>query len=361
MGPLAGMRVIEIAGIGPGPFCAMMLADLGAEVVRVERPGAAPPGPHDVLSRGRAFVALDLKSPRGRDALLRLVERAGALLEGFRPGVMERLGLGPDACLARNPKLVYGRMTGWGQDGPLAQAAGHDINYIALAGALWPIGRRGQRPVPPLNLVGDFGGGGMLLACGMLAALLAVARGCEGQVVDAAMVDGAALLMAPFYGLLAQGRWRNAREANRLDGACPYYDTYECADGKWVAVGALELQFFALLLERLGLDPARFAAREDPARWPAIRAEFEAVFRSQPRDHWAALFEGSDACLAPVLDLEEAPRHAHNLARGSFTPHPAPAPRFSATPTARSPAAGAAASAAQLAAWGLAPGDLEPG
>jgi alpha-methylacyl-CoA racemase len=339
----------------------MMLADLGAEVLRIDRPDG-PPGGHaaDVLGRGRRSVALDLKQPAAVEAVLRLVEGADVLVEGFRPGVMERLGLGPDACHARNPRLVYGRMTGWGQEGPLASAAGHDITYIALTGALWSMGRAGERPVPPLNLVGDFGGGGMLLAYGIMAALFEANRSGSGQVVDAAMTDGSATLMGAFYGQLAQGRWNNARESNLLDGACPYYDTYECADGKYVAVGALEPQFFALLLQGLGLDPARFADRTDPARWPAIKAEFAAIFRRHPRDHWAQVFGGTDACVAPVLDLEEAPRHPHNAARGTFLARgggmqPAPSPRFSRTPPAEpapAPRRGADGEAA-LADWGL--------
>ena len=317
-GPLAGYRVVELAGIGPGPFCGMVLADLGADIVRVDRPGGAAGSTYDVVGRGRRSVALDLKSAAGREGCLALIERADALIEGFRPGVMERLGLGPAECHARNPRLVYGRMTGWGQDGPWAKTAGHDINYIALTGALWSIGRQDERPPPPLNLIGDYGGGGILLALGILAALLEAKGSGRGQVVDAAMTDGAALLMSVFYGLHASGRWANAREANRLDGACPYYDTYVCADGKFVAVGALEPQFFALLLKGLGLDPARYAEREDQARWPAIRADFAAVFRTKSRDAWAVIFDGSDACVAPVLDLEEAPRHPHNAARATF-------------------------------------------
>jgi alpha-methylacyl-CoA racemase len=362
-GPLEGLRVIEVAGIGPGPFCCMMLADLGAEVLRIDRPDG-PKGGHaaDVLGRGRRSVALDLKRPEAVDAVLALVARADVLVEGFRPGVMERLGLGPEACQARNPRLVYGRMTGWGQEGPLAPVAGHDITYIALTGALWSMGRAGERPVPPLNLVGDFGGGGMLLAFGIMAALFEAGRSGRGQVVDAAMTDGSATLMGAFYGLLAQGRWRNAREANLLDGACPYYDTYECADGKYVAVGALEPQFFALLLQGLGLDPARYADRADPTRWPAIRADFAAAFRRHPRDHWAGVFDGGDACVAPVLDLEEAPRHPHNAARGTFLERgggfqPAPSPRFSRTPPAApapAPRRGADGAAA-LSDWGVDP------
>ncbi|MDI3307916.1 MAG: CaiB/BaiF CoA-transferase family protein [Acetobacteraceae bacterium] len=337
MGPLKGLRILEFAGIGPGPFCGMLLADLGAEVVRLDRKEGPPGTRQDFVGRGRRSLALDLKSPAAVQAALRLVEGADALIEGFRPGVMERLGLGPEACLARNPRLVYGRMTGWGQDGPLAQAAGHDINYIALTGALWSIGRPGERPVPPLNLVGDYGGGGMLLALGMLAALLEAKGSGRGQVVDAAMVDGAALLMAPIYAMLARGRWRNERGANMLDGAAPWYDTYECADGRYVAVGPIEPQFFDLMIAKLGLDPARFAGRMEPANWPALKAELAAVFRSRTRDDWAALFEGTDACVAPVLDLHEAPAHPHNKARGTFQQRegavqPAPAPRFSRTP-----------------------------
>lgn len=337
MGPLKGLRILEFAGIGPGPFCGMLLADLGAEVVRLDRKEGPPGTRQDFVGRGRRSLALDLKSPAAVQAALRLVEGADALIEGFRPGVMERLGLGPEACLARNPRLVYGRMTGWGQDGPLAQAAGHDINYIALTGALWSIGRPGEQPVPPLNLVGDYGGGGMLLALGMLAALLEAKGSGRGQVVDAAMVDGAALLMAPIYAMLARGRWRNERGANMLDGAAPWYDTYECADGRYIAVGPIEPQFFDLMIAKLGLDPARFAGRTEPANWPALKAELAAVFRSRTRDDWAALFEGTDACVAPVLDLHEAPAHPHNKARGTFQQRegavqPAPAPRFSRTP-----------------------------
>ena len=337
MGPLKGLRILEFAGIGPGPFCCMVLADLGAEVVRLDRPDGPPGSRQDFVGRGRRSVSLDLKAPGAAEAVLRLVEKADALVEGFRPGVMERLGLGPEACHARNPRLVYGRMTGWGQDGPLAQAAGHDITYIALTGALWSIGRAGERPVPPLNLVGDYGGGGMLLAVGVLAAMLEAKGSGRGQVVDAAMVDGAALLMAPIYAMLARGRWKGERGANMLDGAAPWYDTYECADGRWVAVGPIEPRFFALVAEKLGLgDAAHFGDRVDPANWPALREAMEAAFRTRTRDDWAALFEGTDACVAPVLDLQEAPSHPHNAARGVFAERegavqPAPAPRFSRT------------------------------
>lgn len=365
-GPLSGLRVIELAGIGPGPFCCMMLADLGAEVLRVDRPEGPPEGdPNDVLGRGRRSVALDLKSPAGIAAVLKLVEGADVLVEGFRPGVTERLGLGPEACHARNPRLVYGRMTGWGQDGPLAKAAGHDITYIALTGALWSIGRAGERPVPPINLVGDFGGGGMLLAYGIMAALFEAGRSGRGQIVDAAMTDGSATLMGAFFGRYAAGAWRNVRGTNRLDGGCPFYDTYECADGKYVAVGALEPQFFALLLKGLELETAEFADRNDPACWPAMRRTFAAIFRGRTRDEWAAVFEGGDACVAPVLDLEEAPRHPHNVARGTFFERadgfqPAPSPRFSRTPPAEptpAPRRGADGAAA-LAEWGLSPEEI---
>ena len=334
MGPLRGLKILEFAGIGPGPFCGMVLADLGAEVVRIDRPDGPPGTRQDFIGRGRRSIALDLKRQEAVAAALRLAEGADALIEGFRPGVMERLGLGPDACLARNPRLVYGRMTGWGQEGPLAQAAGHDINYIGLTGALWSIGRPGERPVPPLNLVGDYGGGGMLLALGLLAALLEARGSGRGQVVDAAMVDGAALLMAPIYAMKARGRWGPERGANLLDGAAPFYDTFECADGRWLAVGPIEPQFFAQMLRILELDLAEFEGRMEPAQWPALKRRLAAVFRTRSRDDWAARFEGTDACVSPVLDMDEAPRHPHNLARGTFLERdgaiqPAPAPRFS--------------------------------
>jgi alpha-methylacyl-CoA racemase len=348
MGPLRGLKILEFAGIGPGPFCGMVLADLGAEVVRIDRPDGPPGTRQDFIGRGRRSIALDLKRQEAVAAALRLVEGADALIEGFRPGVMERLGLGPDACLARNPRLVYGRMTGWGQEGPLAQAAGHDINYIGLTGALWSIGRPGERPVPPLNLVGDYGGGGMLLALGLLAALLEARGSGRGQVVDAAMVDGAALLMAPIYAMKARGRWGPERGANLLDGAAPFYDTFECADGRWLAVGPIEPQFFAQMLRILELDPTEFEGRMEPAQWPALKRRLAAVFRTRSRDDWAARFEGTDACVSPVLDMDEAPRHPHNLARGTFLERdgaiqPAPAPRFGrsqATPTLPPPLRG---------------------
>ena len=338
-GPLSGYRILEFAGIGPGPFCGMVLADLGAEVVRIDRAEGAEGSRKDFVGRGRRSIALDLKQPAAIETALRLIEKADALIEGFRPGVMERLGLGPETCLARNPRLVFGRMTGWGQEGPLAKAAGHDINYIALTGALWSIGPKDRKPVPPLNLVGDYGGGGMLLAVGILAALLEAKGSGKGQVVDAAMVDGAALLMAPIYAMKARGGWGAERGTNRLDGAAPYYDTYECADGRWLAVGPIEPQFWAEMLKLLGLDPARFEQRNDPAQWEALKAELAAAFRARRRDDWVGVFEGTDACVCAVLSMDEAPHHPHMAARGTFVERegaiqPAPATRFSRTASA---------------------------
>ena len=345
MGPLHGLKVIEFAGIGPGPFAAMLFADMGAEVVRIERKSAVRRplsllnlGPRDVASRGRRAVGLDIKRPEGRAAALRLIDRADALIEGFRPGVMERLGLGPDACLARNAKLVYGRMTGWGQDGPLAHTAGHDITYIALSGALHAIGTP-EQPLPPLNLVGDFGGGAMMLAWGMMAALWEAQRSGQGQVVDAAMVDGAAYLMAMLYGVKAAGLWSQQRGANLLDGGAFFYGTYECSDGKFVAVGPIEPHFYAEFLARAGIDDPDLAGHYDPSAWPQQRAKLAAIFRTRTRDEWCALLEGTDACVAPVLDMDEAPDHPHNRARATFVAvddviQPAPAPRLSRTPAA---------------------------
>lgn len=344
-GPLAGLKVVEFAGIGPGPFAAMLFADMGAEVVRIERRGVSRrplsllnAGPFDVLNRGRRAVAVDLKRPAGVQVALRLVAAADALIEGFRPGVMERLGLGPDVCLARNPRLVYGRMTGWGQHGPLAHAAGHDINYIALSGALHAIGTP-EQPLPPLNLVGDFGGGAMLLAWGMLAALWEARGSGQGQVVDAAMTDGAALLMAMMYGVKAGGLWSNARGANLLDGGAPFYGTYACADDKYLAVGPIEPQFYRLFLEKAGITDPELVNQFDLTAWPFQREKLAAILRTRTRDEWCALLEGSDACVTPVLDLEEAPLHPHNQARGTFVVvddvlQPAPAPRLSRTPGA---------------------------
>ena len=365
MGPLAGVRVVELAGIGPGPFCAMLLADLGAEVLAVDRPATGQGGWPALFARGRSRVAVDLKHPEGPGVVLDLVAGADALVEGFRPGVAERLGIGPEACLARNPRLVYGRVTGWGQEGPLAGSAGHDIDYIALAGALHPVGPAGGPPVPPLNLLGDFGGGGMLLALGVVAALLEASRSGRGQVVDAAMVDGAALLTTQFHELLAAGLWREERGANLLDGGAPFYGVYETADGRHLAVGALEPQFWAELLERLGLDAAELPAQLDRNGWPELRERLAALFRTRPRDEWCELLAGTDACVAPVLGLGEAPAHRHNRARGTFVDvggvvQPAPAPRFSRTPPdpPQPPARPGEHTDQALADWGVAPEEV---
>lgn len=337
-GPLAGVRIVEFAGIGPGPFCGMLLADLGADVVRIDRAGARP-GADFVMNRGKRSVALDLKSPDGVSAALRLIEHADALIEGFRPGVMERLGLSPEIVLQRNPKLVYGRMTGWGQEGPWSQMAGHDINYIAVTGALHAMGRAGQPPAPPLNLVGDYGGGALYLAFGVCAGVISARTTGKGQVIDCAMVDGAASLMTMFYSMQAAGAWIDTRDANLLDGAAHFYDTYECADGKWLAVGAIEPQFHAELVKGLGLADSDFPERLSRDAWPAYSAKVAAVIRTRPRDAWMAVFDGTDACVAPVLSLGEAPEHAHISARETFVKafgvtQPAPAPRFSRTPGA---------------------------
>ncbi|HEX6353577.1 CaiB/BaiF CoA-transferase family protein [Actinophytocola sp.] len=337
MGPLAGIKVVELVGLAPAPFAATVLADYGADVIRVDRvkPGFdVPVFPRDPLSRSRRWIGVDTKSPTGRDIVLRLVDEADVLIEGYRPGVTERLGLGPDDCLERNPRLVYGRVTGWGQDGPLAQSAGHDINYIGLSGALEPIGRAGERPVPPLNLLADFGGGGMLLAMGVLAALVERSVSGRGQVIDASMVDGSALLTAGMHGLRNAGLFQRGRGSNMLDGGAPFYDTYETSDGKYMAVGAIEERFWAALTKVLEIDPASVADRLDPARWSAVREVLAAVIRTRTRDEWTARAEGTDACLTPVLDPSEAPKHPHNAARGSFVSldgdmQPAPAPRFS--------------------------------
>ncbi|TDV46163.1 CaiB/BaiF CoA transferase family protein [Actinophytocola oryzae] len=339
MGPLAGLKVVELVGLAPAPFAATVLADYGADVVRVDRvrPGFdVPVFPRDPLSRSRRWIGVDTKSPEGRDIVLRLVEEADVLVEGYRPGVTERLGLGPDDCLSRNPRLVYGRITGWGQDGPLAQTAGHDINYISVSGALEPIGRAGERPVPPLNLLGDFGGGGMLLAMGVMAALVERSVSGRGQVVDASMVEGSALLTAGMHGLRNLGLWGRGRGANMLDGGAPFYDTYETADGRYVAVGAIEERFWTALLRVLEIDPATVEGRLDPEQWTRVRAVLAEVIRTRTRDEWASRAEGTDACLTPVLDPSEAPSHPHNVARGTFVtldgdPQPAPAPRFSRT------------------------------
>ncbi len=343
-GPLSGVKVLELAGIGPGPFCGMLLADMGADVLRVDRAQEGDLGlpvepKFDIIARGRRSIALDLKRPESVAMVLAWAAKADVLIEGFRPGVTERLGLGPDACLARNPRLVYGRITGWGQDGPLAQAAGHDINYIALTGALHSIGRKGEAPVPPLNLVGDYGGGGMYLAFGVACALFEARASGKGQVIDAAMTEGAASLMAMFYGRMAAGHWRDERGVNVLDTGAPWYDAYETADGKHVAIGSIEGRFYAELLERLGLDPKTLPGQHERKRWPELRAAFTAAFKTRTRDTWCKEMEGTDVCFAPVLSLAEAPQHAHNRARGAFVdidgvPQPAPAPRFSRTPGA---------------------------
>jgi alpha-methylacyl-CoA racemase len=339
-GPLAGVRVVELAGIGPGPFAAMMLADLGADVVRVDRPGGPGIGvdpAYDVTNRNKRSVIVDLKSEDGAASVLDLAERADILIEGYRPGVAERLGVGPEACRARNPKLVYGRMTGWGQEGPLAHRAGHDIAYIALTGTLGMIGEPGEPPAVPANLLGDYAGGSLYLVVGVLAALQHARVTGAGQVVDTAIVDGAAHLSTMIHGMMAAGAWQDRRRANLLDGACPYYGTYATADGRYMAVGPLEQRFYDEFVELLGI-PELGPARQDPARWEELRESVAARFRTRTRDEWTAVFEGSDACVAPVLSLREAPGHPHLAARGTFVDHggitqPAPAPRFSATPT----------------------------
>jgi alpha-methylacyl-CoA racemase len=342
MGPLAGLKVVEMLGIGPGPFCGMMLGDMGAEIISVER-ADTPANPADALQRNRRRIVINLKTSEGIETLLKLIERADVVYEGYRPGVAERLGFGPDVCLARNPKLVYGRMTGWGQDGPLAQAAGHDINYISLTGALHAIGVKGQKPVPPLNLVGDFGGGGMLLAFGIVCAVLEAQRSGKGQVVDAAMVDGAAALMAMFFAFKGPNTGSIDEPGGHLLGGAPhYYDTYETKDGKFLGVGSLEPQFYQLLLEKADLDRSIFAEygqgkpKDGPAEWPRLKAELARVFKTRTRDEWAEIMEGSDACVAPVLTLTEAPHHPHIAARKTFIEldgnwQNAPAPRFSRT------------------------------
>ena len=339
MGALKGITVLELAGIGPGPFCAMLLADMGARVIRIDRPEGPAGTRDDVVLRGRRSLCLDLKNPTAVEALKRMAQQADALIEGFRPGVMERLGLGPEPLLKANPRLIYGRMTGWGQAGPLAKRAGHDINYIALTGALHAIGDPDRPPPPPLNLIGDYGGGGMLLALGILAAVIERANSGRGQVVDAAMVDGAALLMAPIYGMLSLGRWAPKRGTNLLDGTASFYGSYACACGGYVAVGPIEPAFFAEMLQRLGLDAASFENRMDPATWSTHKARLAEAFLGRTRDAWAEIFADSDGCVTPILSMAEAPSHPHIAARETFvTAHgavqPAPAPRFSRTPSA---------------------------
>lgn len=370
MGPLNGVKVIEVGGIGPGPFCAMMLSDMGADIIRVERkgdPGRIPVPPiYNTLHRGRISIGVDLKKPEGVALMLRLVEKADALQEGFRPGVMEKLGLGPEVCLKRNPRLVYGRMTGWGQEGPLSQASGHDINYIALTGALYSIGRPDQNPVPPLNLVGDFGGGGMLLAFGMACALFETQRSGKGQVIDAAMVDGAASLMAMFFGQRAAGLWTDDRGSNFLDTGAHYYDTYETADGKWISVGSIEPQFYQLLLQHSGIKDPEFQNQQDRTKWPEFKKRMAGIFKTKTRQEWCMIMEGTDVCFGPVLTMGEALEHPHNVARKTFVeienvPQPAPAPRFSRTkPEVRGPAlVGPENTEAALLDWGISRNDIE--
>ncbi|MES1199243.1 MAG: CaiB/BaiF CoA-transferase family protein [Pseudomonadota bacterium] len=360
-GPLQGVKILEFAGLGPAPFCGMLLADLGADVVRIDRKGAGASPPQDVLGRGRNVLGLDLKDAGDRAVALELVAHADVLIEGFRPGVMERLGLGPDVAMKLNPRLIYGRMTGWGQTGPLAATAGHDINYISLTGALHAMGRKDTPPAPPLNLVGDFGGGALYLAMGVCAALVEASRSGRGQVIDCAMTDGAASLMAMAYGFRAASWWRDERDANLLDGGAHFYDVYECADGKFLSVGAIEPQFYALLLQKTGLgqDPA-FAAQMDRTQWPVLSDKLAAVISTKSRDEWVAIFDGTDGCVAPVLSMTEAPDHPHNAARGTFIEQggvvqPAPAPRFSRTPGAAS--ASRAATVEEIrATWGVGAG-----
>ena len=337
MGPLKGLKIIEMAGIGPGPFCGMVLADLGAEIIRVDRASAIGTGSKkEPSNRGKKSIAVDLKAKEGVEVVLKLVETADAIFEGFRPGVMERLGIGPEVCLARNDRIVFGRMTGWGQEGPLANAAGHDINYISLSGALAAIGRPGSPPVPPLNLIGDFGGGGMLLALGLVAALLESKESKKGQVVDAAMTDGSALLMTMIYSMQSSGMWKTTMGSNLLDGGSHFYDTYECKDGKFISIGSIEPQFYALLCQIAELDEKVFSKQMSRDLWPEQKEEIKKIFVKKTRDEWCELMEGTDVCFAPVLDMSEAPEHPHNKERKTFIDlegviQPAPAPRFSRT------------------------------
>lgn len=337
-GPLVGVKVLEFAGLGPGPLAGTFLSDLGADVLRIERIGAGDPPATQIDARGRRAMMVDLKSPDGIALCLDLIENADILFEGNRPGVMERLGLGPDVALARNPRLVYGRMTGWGQFGPYSAVAGHDINYLALTGGLHAIGTK-DRPVPPLNLASDYGGGAMFLISGVLAALLHARSSGQGQVVDVAMTDGTAYLMSIFYGMLATGDWKDERASNLLDGAAPFYDVYECADGKWISIGSMEPQFYALLLEKTGAGPVMDKPQMSQADWPEMKSALQDVLRTKSRDEWCEIMEFTDVCFAPVLSMEEAPNHPHNVARKTFIDvdgvvQPAPAPRFSATPAA---------------------------
>jgi alpha-methylacyl-CoA racemase len=364
-GPLTGLKIIEFAGIGPGPFCGMLLSDLGADVVRIDRKGTGGASPANVSARGRRSVGLDLKNPQSIETCLKLMEGADAVFEGFRPGVMERLGLGPDVALKRNPKLVYGRMTGWGQTGPYAHAAGHDMNYIAISGALHAIGTK-DKPVPPLNLVGDMGGGALYLAFGLMAGIISARETGKGQVIDCAMSDGSASLMAMFYGMKASGIWTNDRRANMLDGGAHFYDTYQCSDGKWISIGSIEPQFYALLLEKTGITDPAFAGQMNRGEWDGLRAKLAEVIGKKTQDEWSAIMGGTDVCFAPVLDLDEAPRHPHNVARQTFVEvagvvQPAPAPRFSATPGAIQgpPPATGAHDVEALTDWGFSAAEID--
>jgi alpha-methylacyl-CoA racemase len=371
MGTLSGYKIVEFAGIGPAPMCAMLLADMGADVLRLDRAedaalGVALETKYSLLSRGRKSVAIDLKKPEGVAAAMKLIEKADALLEGFRPQVMERLGLGPDECLKRNPRLIYGRMTGWGQEGPLAHAAGHDINYIALSGVLASIGRRGEAPVPPLNLVGDFGGGGLYLALGVVAGLLEAQKSGKGQVVDSAMVDGAASLLTAIYGMHASGMWSDKRGENILDTGAHFYDVYETKDGEYVSIGSIEAKFYAELLKRSGLEGQEMPRQMDRKAWPDLKEKFAALFKAKTRDEWCKIMEGSDICFAPVLSMAEAPNHPHNQQRGTFVEvegvvQPGPAPRFSRTPSKiqRPPAKPGEHTEEALREWGFSAGELD--
>jgi alpha-methylacyl-CoA racemase len=371
MGVLSGFRIVEFAGIGPAPMCAMLLSDMGADVLRLDRAEDASLGiqtdpKYNVLGRGRRSAAVDLKRKEGTEVALRLIEKADALIEGFRPGVMERLGIGPDICMARNSRLVYGRMTGWGQDGPLALAAGHDINYIALTGALHSIGRKGEAPVPPLNLVGDFGGGGVYLALGVVAGLLEAQKSGKGQVIDVAMIDGAASLMAPIYGLRGAGIWSDNRGENILDTGSHYYNVYETSDGKYVAVGSIENKFYAELLRLTGLEGEKLPRQNDRAAWSAMQERLAAIFKTKTRDEWCRIMEGSEVCFAPVLTMREAPAHPHNRHRATFVEvegvvQPAPAPRFARTPSTiqRPPARPGEHTVEALRDWGFSASELE--
>lgn len=361
-GPLVGVKIVEFAGIGPGPFCGMLLADMGADVVRIDRAESAGRSFADLANRGKRSIALDLKKPEGIEAALSLMDKADGLIEGFRPGVMERLGVGPDVALKRNPKLVYGRMTGWGQTGPWSSMAGHDIDYIALTGALHTMGRKGEPPAPPLNLVGDFGGGALYLAMGLLAGVIEARTSGKGQVIDCAMIDGAASLMTMFFNMKAVGMWTAERDANLLDGGAHFYDTYECADGKWLAIGSIEPQFHALLVKGLGLPDETFGNYMDRAKWGEHSARVAGIVKTKTRDEWMKVFDGTDACVAPVLSMDEAPKHPHNAERSTFVEafgvtQPGPAPRFSRTAGAVNgpPALAGKHSKDVLESWGINP------